>query len=227
MNSSTPPLTRLNLGSGAHCPAGWLHLDNSPGALLGKHPRIASFVRALLGRRGHAWLPASGWGPNCRRMNLAQGLDLPPASADHAYSSHFLEHLTRSEARRLLADCHRVLRPGGRLRLLVPDLRSVVDRYEAARRESPDSAAEIFHAATGYFDYPVPPRPLALPLWLVRRRHNHSFLWDEAALRADLLRAGFGDVLRRGFGDSDIPGILDIEVESRFENSLCLESTRA
>lgn len=217
---------RLNLGSGAHCPPGWTHLDNSAGAWLGRHPLVGGALRGLLGARGRAWLPAGGWGPNCTRMNLARGLSLPSASADHVYSSHFLEHLTLKEARRLLSDCHRVLRPGGRIRMLVPDLASVVERYERACAEEPAAAAQVFLSATGFFDHPAPESKLGMPLWLIRRRHNHSFMYDEAALRAELERAGFRNARRRGFGDSDIPGILDVEVESRFEHSVCLEAER-
>jgi SAM-dependent methyltransferase len=229
LNALAPPPAaapvRLNLGSGAHCPPGWVHVDNSLGALLGRHPRVVGALRRVLGSRASV-LPAQAWSGNCRRMNLARGLALPDASADHAYSSHFLEHLTRDEARRLLADCRRVLRPGGTLRLLVPDLVSIVERYEASRRDDPAGAAKVFHDATGFFDYPFPAEPWRWPLWVIRRRHNHSFLWDEASLRADMTAAGFTGVRRRTFGQSDIPGILEVEVENRFEHSFCLEGTR-
>lgn len=224
-HAETP--TRLNLGSGAACPPGWVHLDNSPGAWLGRHPRIVRALRALLGSRARSWLPAEGWGVNCRRMDLSRGLRLPSSSADHAYSSHFLEHLSREEAERLLADCARVLRPGGRLRLLVPDLESVVERYQRCRAERPQDAAEVFLDATGFFDYPFPREPWRWPMWIVRRRHNHAFLYDEAALRAAMQAAGFTDIRRCGFGESDIPGIREVEVQNRFDHSLCLEATRS
>jgi SAM-dependent methyltransferase len=223
-HAETP--TRLNLGSGAACPPGWLHLDNSPGAWLGRHPGILRILRRLLGSRARAWLPAEGWGVNCLRADLSKGLPLPSASADHAYSSHFLEHLSREEGERLLADCARVLRPGGRLRLLVPDLGSIVERYERCRAERPAEAAKVFLEATGFLDYPFPRDPLRWPMWIVRRRHNHAFLYDEAALRAALQAAGFADIRRCGYGESDIPGIREVEVPDRFEHSLCLEATR-
>jgi hypothetical protein len=40
-----------------------------------------------------------------------------------------LEHLTRNQARALLAECFRVLRPGGIVRLAVPDLERIAREY--------------------------------------------------------------------------------------------------
>ena len=54
-----------------------------------------------------------------------------PSTVDVIYSSHMLEHLTRSEARRFLLESKRVLRPGGRIRIVVPDLRGFAEAYIA------------------------------------------------------------------------------------------------
>ncbi len=48
-----------------------------------------------------------------------------PFESNHfsvVYHSHVLEHLDRGDACRLLQECHRVMRPGGVLRVVVPDL---------------------------------------------------------------------------------------------------------
>jgi predicted SAM-dependent methyltransferase len=44
-----------------------------------------------------------------------------PASIDSVLSEHMLEHLTESEARIALRECYRYLKPGGLLRIAVPD----------------------------------------------------------------------------------------------------------
>jgi SAM-dependent methyltransferase len=52
------------------------------------------------------------------------------ASVDVVFCSNFLEHLAdKTEVLSLLADCHRVLRPGGRLLVLQPNIRVVKGRY--------------------------------------------------------------------------------------------------
>lgn len=57
------------------------------------------------------------------------GLPFKDGSVDGCYASHLLEHLSREGARRLLMECLRVLRPGGVLRLAVPDLEAIAREY--------------------------------------------------------------------------------------------------
>jgi len=54
------------------------------------------------------------------------------ASVDFIYCSRVLEHLEEWEAVELLRECRRVLRPGGVLRLVVPDLLKMVKNYYGA-----------------------------------------------------------------------------------------------
>lgn len=54
-----------------------------------------------------------------------------PFSNDHAdylYASHVFEHLTVHEGLRFLQECHRVLKPVGIVRLVVPTLGRITDR---------------------------------------------------------------------------------------------------
>lgn len=51
-------------------------------------------------------------------------------SVDTVFSSNFFEHLaSKAELSGVLAECRRVLRPGGRLLVLMPNLRYVKERY--------------------------------------------------------------------------------------------------
>jgi predicted SAM-dependent methyltransferase len=56
---------------------------------------------------------------------------LPFASGafDAVYHSHLLEHLPRDEAPGFLIECHRVLKPGGLIRVVVPDLEQIARMY--------------------------------------------------------------------------------------------------
>lgn len=51
------------------------------------------------------------------------------ASFDVVFASNLLEHLVRDDSSRLLAEAHRVLRPGGRLILMQPNFRLNPGRY--------------------------------------------------------------------------------------------------
>ena len=67
--------------------------------------------------------------PSVRRWNVRRGLPFRDGEADACYASHVLEHLTSAVAGQLLAECHRVLRPGGIIRLVVPDLEIIARHY--------------------------------------------------------------------------------------------------
>ncbi|HEU5408918.1 MAG TPA: methyltransferase domain-containing protein [Nitrospira sp.] len=63
------------------------------------------------------------------QWDLRQGLPLPDATCDAVYSSHTIEHFDRAGARRFLLECCRVLKPGGILRLVAPDLEGIARAY--------------------------------------------------------------------------------------------------
>ena len=78
-----------------------------------------------------AWIniDANPFDPSVRRWDVQRGLPLRDGDADACYASHVLEHLTSAVAGQLLAECHRVLRPGGIIRLAVPDLETIARHY--------------------------------------------------------------------------------------------------
>jgi len=80
--------------------------------------------------------------PGVLACNLVDPLPFADASADVVYASHVLEHFNRDAALRFLKECRRVLRPGGVLRLSVPDLCWLVDRYRAAFDAARDAMSE-------------------------------------------------------------------------------------
>lgn len=67
--------------------------------------------------------------PLVRAYDLRKGLPYPDGTFDACYSSHVLEHFSRDEARALLQESWRVLRPGGAIRVVVPDLESIARNY--------------------------------------------------------------------------------------------------
>ncbi len=67
--------------------------------------------------------------PEVREYDLRQGLPYDDDSFDGVYHSHVLEHLAPESAASMLAECWRVLRPGGTLRVVVPDLEGIAREY--------------------------------------------------------------------------------------------------
>lgn len=67
--------------------------------------------------------------PAVKQANLLGRLPLEDAVADVVYSSHFLEHIPRRRVPGFLTECFRVLKPGGQIRLVLPDLEELCREY--------------------------------------------------------------------------------------------------
>jgi SAM-dependent methyltransferase len=68
-----------------------------------------------------------------QKADLLKPLPLANGSADLLYSSHFLEHIPKTEAPAFLGECRRALKPGAIIRLVLPDLEELCHAYLAAR----------------------------------------------------------------------------------------------
>jgi predicted SAM-dependent methyltransferase len=77
------------------------------------------------------------------RADLSKGIPLPLESCDVVYHSAVLEHIRRAHVPGFLADCHRVLRPGGIIRVAVPDLERICSLYlqKLVQAQAGDAAA--------------------------------------------------------------------------------------
>lgn len=62
-------------------------------------------------------------------LDVRNGLPFLSNSADSIYSTHMFEHFYPDEVSRLLRACFRVLKPGGGIRLIVPNLESAIRAY--------------------------------------------------------------------------------------------------
>jgi len=89
----------INLGSGA-----------SP------YPQFIN-VDINLARRPDMWL------------DVRHGMPFAAGTVDAIYTRHVLEHFYHDELTRVLAECHRILRPGGGIRILVPSLELACRAY--------------------------------------------------------------------------------------------------
>ena len=61
--------------------------------------------------------------------NLLRGIPFNDNSFDLVYHSHVLEHFTKEDGEKMIAECFRVLKPGGVLRIAVPDLERIARTY--------------------------------------------------------------------------------------------------
>lgn len=83
--------------------------------------------------------------PDVVKVNIIEGLPFSSEFADVCYSSHVLEHLDKRTAHSLIVECFRVLKPGGTVRLVVPDLGAIASEYLRMLKEltSGDESREL------------------------------------------------------------------------------------
>jgi SAM-dependent methyltransferase len=171
-------MMQLNLGCGPKAADGWVNVDAAVGARLARLPlfrRINNTVHIV----------RAPWPPGIVIHDLRKPLPWPNESIDGIYCSHVLEHFTRLQGERLLAECFRVARPGGVLRVVVPDLAFAVNSYATGRTDAREFLDTLDVGGTDDRDGFIRQR-LA---WLVR--FPHKCMYDEAALLDALTCVGF------------------------------------
>lgn len=142
-------------------------------------------------------------------LDLRWQLPFATGSVELVFMSHVFEHLYYpEEASAVLAEIHRVLIDGGRLRLIVPDIElcinAYVERNEAFFSQRRHTWKWWAPATTRLEDF------LSYAGAGPRASHfleGHKFGYDFETLKHALLRAGFSSVLRSTYMGSDVEAL--------------------
>lgn len=178
---SRNPILNVCIGCGFDIREGWLNTDYGPNRL------DVVFLDA------------------CRRLPFAN------ASVDRYYAEHMIEHIRIPFAESMLKECVRTLKPGGRIRLVTPDLRNLVRLLTDA--EAPEIQRYAVEAA-GYGDQRRFKSPVMNPVRtfnIAVRDWGHEFIYDFETLKGLLEASGFSGVRRLAVNVSDDPGFQNIE----------------
>lgn len=103
-------------------------------------------------------------------------------SVDLIYSSHSFEYFDRQQAPAVLAEWRRVLKPGGTLRLAVPDFEALIQVYQRSGQ-----VERVVGPLYGRMQIDTPEGALML---------YHKTVYDFASLARVLEENGFGNVRR-------------------------------
>jgi predicted SAM-dependent methyltransferase len=152
--------------------------------------------------------------------DVTRGLPLLSQSVKGIFTEHCLEHLTLETTDYVLKECWRVLRPGGTIRIVVPDGELYLTNY-----------TRIISGAVGIklpYAECVSYKDLYSPIMSVNevfRSHGHLFIHDFDTLRLLLVRNGFINVKKESF-QSGRDHKLIIDSESRAIESLYVEGSK-
>jgi len=127
--------------------------------------------------------------------DLRRSLPFPDGSVAAIFHEHLLEHLPLAAAAPFTRECWRVLRPGGILRIGVPDFERYARDYLGSRE---------------LIDRLRPGRPTALlALSELAFCYQHMSMWDQETLVRLLHDAGLASVQVKRFGETTLNPIPD------------------
>lgn len=175
---------RLNWGCGKHPPTGWINSDAA------------------------AW-----WGVD-HVADILEGLPLESDSIDYAVSVHALPEIPFADLLAALSELKRVLKPGGTLRLVLPDIDKGIAAYQRGERDYflvPDEDAKSIAA-----------KFVVQTIWYghTRTPFNHDFIEEL------LLKAGFARVHRCAFQQTASAFSEIVTLDNRERESLFVEAVK-
>ena len=227
----------LNIACGTRMHRGWNNMDFSPYALLARHRSLARLLRSVGMLSAQRLERLAQIDPDIIRWDLRRGIPFDDGTFDVVYHSHFLEHIDRHQAPGLLRECGRVLKPGGVLRVVVPDLEMLVGCYTQSLRAQTanEAASETRHeeAIAGLFDQMVRRESsgtVEQSGWrqsLERRVRGgadatgelHRWMYDRYSLAALLRRAGFRESQAHGPASSRVGGWAAFHLDTNEDGS--------
>jgi predicted SAM-dependent methyltransferase len=154
-------------------------------------------------------------------VDVRRGLPFPDGIFDYVFHEHMIEHLDRADGIAFLEECVRVLRPGGRRRVVAPDLdflwKLLHEQTDLTRRYVEQTVANL-----------LPDEATPHPTLVVNNFFNsfdHRFIYDRDLLWKTIERVGFDDLRPGTLRASDDPNLDDLENVGRLpEGFLELES---
>lgn len=196
---------RVNIGCGMTPTKGFENFDNSFSLKLSKYPLLSSLLYKLKIINS----PQMDYIKYCQTNDIkwadaTRNIPLPNNSVSLIYSSHMLEHLDRAEAAQFLKEAMRVLKTGGTIRLVLPDLSKSIELYNTHKD------ADAFLEST-LMCRPNPRSFLQrLSIALIGNRH-HLWMYDGKSLSKLLENTGYKSIKVLESGETTIDcGALDL-----------------
>lgn len=126
--------------------------------------------------------------PGVTHMDASLRWPFETGSIHAVLCEHMIEHVPKSLGEHILRETRRVLKPGGWLRVVTPDL-----NWFSSRILAPASQAEEAYLTylSGFLGKPVDSWCDAINLCFYE--HGHQYIWSIEELKASLVRAGFSD----------------------------------
>lgn len=152
--------------------------------------------------------------------DLRNGIPAKDNSLELIYHCHMLEHISYKDGIEFIRECYRTLKPGGKMRIIVPDLELWINAYTQDNkfflqeyRKILDS--EIYQTKASIF-------------MGMLHNHDHKCGYDYESLSWVLNHVGFNKITRTLYADGSVENLDIIEPMNplRIMESLCVECSK-
>ena len=134
----------LNVASSVYVLKDFINLDNHIFIRLIKYYNL---VKRIMPKKYLPWLQ-SYYEANQKAVLLKHDCRKPlpfaAQSADHILCSHFLEHVFPEDCKNILNDFMKVLKSGGTLHIILPDIEDQINKYLRNKKNNVPDAADKF-----------------------------------------------------------------------------------
>ncbi|HYM11146.1 MAG TPA: methyltransferase domain-containing protein [Bryobacterales bacterium] len=141
-------------------------------------------------------------------LDATKHFPLPDQSFHYVFSEHMIEHLEYEAGLAMLKECHRILVPGGKVRIATPNLLKFVELFQDKKS---DEMRRYMQYKAQWHTWPQIPTPQCLILNLELREFGHQFVYDPQTLKDSLAGAGFQRITEFRPGESDDAALRGIE----------------
>ena len=141
-------------------------------------------------------------------MDATRRLPFPDNSLDYIFTEHMFEHICYQDGGRLLKEAHRILKPGGRIRIATPDLAFLIRLYG---QPDTDLAKRYIKFSVDTFVQEPKVNARGVVVNNFFRNWGHQFIYDFEMLDYTLQAAGFRKTIQCRPLESDDPNLKNLE----------------
>jgi predicted SAM-dependent methyltransferase len=198
----------VNLGCGMHCLPKWINVDGSLSSLLGSNNSAWNkFLYKMAGSSEYYTFEEYNDVIVNKKLywaNLINGVPFDDDSIDVVFTSHFLEHLNKTDGLSFLKEIYRSLKNGGLVRILVPDLDIAIKRFNNGEI---DKTQDLFFYTSENCDFSA-------------HKYNYTF----ETLKDKLEKIGFNKIIKQSYKKGECPDIEYLDVYP--DHSLYIEARK-
>lgn len=203
--------TKINLGSGPDGIDGWDNLDWGLLPLVSKFGIIQKIL-IKVGLLDKNYLLS--W-PKIRLCDIRGKLPYTDNSIEQVYCSHVLEHLEKWQTINLLKEVKRILKKGGIMRIVLPDLKKILEVYSK-------NGADQFCRVLWGFDKDIKPNNLIKSLQRKFIR-PHQWMYNKKSFEEVIKISGFGNFKWLDYKIGEVQSLDKLDLDIHKELSMYVE----